>query len=162
MLKSMVFISLGSNLGNRTENLKNAIHFIELRLGAMIRQSSVYETKPWGKSDQPDFFNQVIQVDAEKSPEECLLILSTIEEQMGRKRKDKWGARLIDLDLLYVNDIIMDTEGLSLPHPGIPQRRFVLVPLAEIAPNFIHPQLQKSNQQLLKECSDLLEVKLKT
>jgi 2-amino-4-hydroxy-6-hydroxymethyldihydropteridine diphosphokinase len=161
MKKNEVFISLGSNLGDRAENLKTAIHAIELKVGAIVRQSSVYETKPWGKSNQPDFFNQVILVHSDLSPQDCLLLLSAVEEQMGRKREEKWGARIIDLDLLYVGDEVIHTEKLSLPHPGISQRRFVLVPLIEIAPDFVHPQLRKDHRQLLSECSDLLEVKLK-
>lgn len=159
MKNNKVFIAIGSNLGDRAENLKKAIREIELKLGAMIKQSSVYETKPWGKTNQPDFFNQVVLVHSNKSPEECLRILSNIEKQMGRKREEKWGTRIIDLDLLYVNGSIIQTEKLLLPHPGIAQRRFVLVPLVEIAPDFLHPLLQKNQWQLLNECPDLLEVK---
>lgn len=159
MKNKEVFIALGTNLGDRTENLKKAIHEIELKVGVIIKQSSVYETKPWGKTNQPDFYNQVILVHSNKTPEECLLTLSGIEKQMGRKRDEKWGARIIDLDLLYMNDSIIETDKLSLPHPGIAQRRFVLVPLVEIAPDFIHPLLQKNQRQLLNECPDLLEVK---
>jgi 2-amino-4-hydroxy-6-hydroxymethyldihydropteridine diphosphokinase len=161
MRKNEVYISLGSNLGNRTENLRKALHAIELHVGTIIKRSSVYETKPWGKSDQPDFFNQVIRVQSDISPENCLVRLSIIEQQMGRKREEKWGARIIDLDLLYANDTIIQTEQLTLPHPGIAQRRFVLVPLVEIDPDFIHPLLKKNQRQLLSECPDLLEVKLK-
>jgi len=161
MENNKVFIALGSNLGDRAENLKKAIHAIELKLGTVVRQSSVYETKPWGNIDQPDFFNQVILIHSNQSPEDCLLILSTIEKQMGRTRTEKWGARIIDLDLLYVDDAIIHTKKLSLPHPGIAQRRFVLVPLVEIAPDFVHPQLKKNQRQLLTECTDLLEVILK-
>jgi 2-amino-4-hydroxy-6-hydroxymethyldihydropteridine diphosphokinase len=159
MQEKEVFISLGSNIGDRAENLKKAIHSIELKMGAIVRQSSVYETKPWGYSNQPDFFNQVILIHSDKSPEDCLRSLSSIEDEMGRKRMEKWGKRLIDLDLLYVNDAIIHSEKLTLPHPGIAQRRFVLVPLVEIAPDFIHPQLKKHQRQLLAECADLLEVK---
>jgi 2-amino-4-hydroxy-6-hydroxymethyldihydropteridine diphosphokinase len=159
MQKKEVFISLGSNLGDRAENLKKAIHSIELNIGTIVRQSSVYETKPWGHSNQPDFFNQVILIHSDKSPEDCLRSLSDIEDEMGRKRGEKWGKRLIDLDLLYVDSNIIQSEKLTLPHPGISQRRFVLVPLVEIAHEFIHPQLQKNQRQLLTECADLLEVK---
>jgi len=159
MKKNEVYISLGSNLGDRIENLKEANHAIELNVGTIFRQSSIYETKPWGKSNQPDFLNQVIMVYSYKSPQECLLDLSAIENQLGRKRTEKWGARIIDLDLLYVDDVIIHTENLTLPHPGIPERRFVLEPLVEIAPDFVHPKLKKSHRQLLSECTDLLEVK---
>ena len=158
MTKNEVFISLGTNLGDRQENLKTAILEIASRLGTVVRQSSIYQTKPWGKNNQPDFLNQVIVVLSEKTPQDCLFILSSIEKQMGRKRFEKWDARIIDLDLLYVNDFIINTATLTLPHPGIPQRRFVLVPMVEIDPDFIHPQLQKSQKQLLDECTDLLDV----
>jgi 2-amino-4-hydroxy-6-hydroxymethyldihydropteridine diphosphokinase len=158
MIKNEVYISMGTNLGNRTENLKMAIRAIELQLGIIIKQSSIYETKPWGKADQPDFLNQVILIHSTKLPRDCMHILSAIENEMGRKREEKWGARIIDLDLLYVNESIIHTEELTLPHPGIPKRRFVLTPLAEIAPDFIHPELKKDQKTLLHECQDLLEV----
>lgn len=160
MKKKEVFISLGSNLGNRAENLKKAIQAIKLNVGDISRQSSIYETQPWGNSNQPDFLNQVILIHTDKSPEDCLKALSAIENQMGRKREEKWGTRIIDLDLLYVDDTIIESEELKLPHPGIAQRRFVLVPMAEIADDFIHPQIHKNQQQLLDECADVLEIKL--
>lgn len=137
-----------------------AIHAIGLTIGPIVRQSSVYETKPWGKTNQPDFFNQVILIHTTKSSEDCLLLLLAIEEQMGRKREEHWGARIIDLDLLYADDDIMETDRLTLPHPAIPQRKFVLVPLVEIAPEFLHPRLKKNQRQLLDKCPDELEVKL--
>jgi 2-amino-4-hydroxy-6-hydroxymethyldihydropteridine diphosphokinase len=160
MAKNQVFISLGTNLGDRIQNLKKAVHAIESNLGEIIKQSSLHESKPWGKSDQPDFLNQVILVQVDNTPQECLNKLSSIERQLGRKRDEKWGPRIIDLDLLYVNDQIFNTEKLILPHPGIPYRRFVLVPMAEIAPDFIHPYLLKNQKQLLEECMDTLEVKV--
>ncbi len=160
MKKNKVFISLGSNLGNRAENLKRAIHDIELNVGSIFRLSSVYETKPWGNNDQPDFLNQVIWVHSEEAPENCLQSLSAIEGQMGRQRTGKWGERIIDLDLLYVDDHIIQSENLILPHPGIALRRFVLIPLVEIDPHFIHPQLLLSQKELLRVCPDVLEVKV--
>lgn len=159
MANNQAFISLGTNLGNRSGNLKKAIQAIESNLGVIIKKSSVYETKPWGKLHQPDFLNQVILIMTDKTAQHCLLTLSSIENQMGRKRDEKWGARIIDLDLLYLDDAMIDSETLTLPHPGIPQRRFVLVPLVEIAPDFVHPRLQKNQQQLLDACTDSLEVK---
>ena len=154
-----VFISLGSNLGRREENLKQAIRSIELNIGSIETHSSVYETKPWGKSNQPDFLNQVILINTDMQPEDCLNKLSAIEIEIGRQRNEKWGARTIDLDLLYADGSIISTATLSLPHPGIAQRRFVLVPLVEIAPGFIHPIIKKNHRQLLDECTDNLEVK---
>jgi len=158
MKKKEVFISLGTNLGNRMENLKKAINKVELQLGELVKSSSVYETRPWGNANQPDFLNQVILIHGGQPAEYCLHALSSIEQQMGRTREEKWGARIIDLDLLYVDDQIIHTETVTLPHPGIPHRRFVLVPLVEIAPGFIHPQLKKSQRQLLQECTDRLDV----
>jgi len=152
------YISLGTNLGNRQKNLKTAILEIASKLGKVVKQSSVYETKPWGKHNQPDFLNQVILVHSDKTPQDGLYILSAIEKNMGRRRIKKWDARIIDLDLLYVNDLVINSETLTLPHPEIPRRRFVLVPLTEIDPDFIHPQLQKSQKQLLNECTDPLDV----
>jgi len=158
MEKRAVFISLGSNLGNRIENLKKAIHCIDEQLGEIIKTSSIYKTAPWGKSNQPDFLNQVVLIHSEKSPSDSLDILSSIEQHMGRRREEKWGARIIDLDLLYVDNEVHQTATLTLPHAGIPLRRFVLVPLVEIDPDFIHPLLKKNQLQLLTECTDKLEV----
>ncbi len=160
MRNNEVFIALGTNLGDRSENLRKAIREIELNVGVMIKQSSLYETKAWGKTNQPDFYNQVILINSNKTPEQCLYILSGIEQKMGRKRDEKWGARIIDLDLLYINAFIIETNKFTLPHPAIAQRRFVLIPLVEIAPDFIHPLLKKNQRQLLTECPDILEVKL--
>ena len=160
MAKNQIFISLGTNLGNRSEQLTTAMQAIEATLGTIIKQSSVYETKPWGISDQPDFLNQVILVHTDQSPMECLTRLSAIENKLGRKREEKWGARIIDLDLLYFNDAIIDTPKLILPHPGLAHRKFVLVPLVEIAADFIHPLLLKTQKQLLESCTDPLEVNL--
>lgn len=160
MAKNQVFISLGTNLGDRADNLKKAILAIESMLGALIEKSSIYETKPWGNTIQPDFLNQVIIIQSEKDPQACLHTLATIEKLLGRQREERWGARIIDLDLLYVDDAIINTDELILPHPGIRYRKFVLVPLVEIAPDYIHPQLLLNQHQLLDMCTDSLEVKL--
>ncbi len=153
-----VFISLGSNLGDRLTNLESAMQAIQANVGVVIRKSSIYETKPWGNVDQPDFFNQVIMIHTDKPAKDCLSLLLTIEKQMGRKREERWGARIIDLDLLYSDGDIIKTEQLTLPHPAIPQRRFVLVPLVEIASDFIHPELKINQGQLLADCPDRLDV----
>jgi 2-amino-4-hydroxy-6-hydroxymethyldihydropteridine diphosphokinase len=159
MKKQTAFLLLGANLGDRTSNLEKAAHLIEKRIGIITARSALYETKPWGKTDQPDFLNQVLQLKTEQSPEYLLKTALTIEHDMGRIRKEKWGARIIDIDLLYVGNQILNSENLTLPHPGIAQRRFVLEPLAELAPDFIHPALNKSHRQLLTECADTLIVK---
>lgn len=153
-----VFISLGTNLGKRAENLALAIKHIEQRVGLVLKKSSLYETKPWGKSDQPDFLNQVVIVKSTMLPDELLTTLLSIEQDMGRERKEKWGARIIDLDLLYAGDYVIHSAKLTVPHPAIAQRRFVLEPLAEIAPGFVHPVVKKTQQQLLADCEDKLPV----
>lgn len=153
-----VFISLGSNLGNRVENLKIAVNRLSTLLGSPTQASSFYETEPWGKSEQPHFINQVIRWKSHLSPTNLLRILLDVEHQLGRTRTEKWGARSIDLDLLYVGEQILNTPKLQLPHPGIPHRRFVLVPLTEIAPDLIHPILKLTHAQLLSRCPDNLTV----
>ena len=155
-----VYIGLGSNLGDRKVNLIGAIELISRRIGIILKQSSVYETKAWGITTQPNFLNQVILVSTKLSAQECLNNLAQIEQELGRVRTEKWGPRSIDLDLLYYDQEIIETLNLIVPHPGIADRKFVLIPLAEIAPDFVHPLLLKSNKQLLNECHDQLEVKL--
>lgn len=154
-----VFILLGSNLGNRKANLEKAALGIEKSVGMIKKRSSLYETKPWGKSDQPDFINQVLLVESNLPIESVLDGVLALEQDLGRKRGEKWGARVIDIDLLYANDRIIDSDKLTLPHPGIADRRFVLQPLVEIAPDFVHPILKKTNLQLLDQCFDPLLVK---
>jgi 2-amino-4-hydroxy-6-hydroxymethyldihydropteridine diphosphokinase len=158
MKKDRVFLLLGSNLGDRKSNLEKASRLIEKQIGIIRQRSSLYETKPWGKADQPDFINQVLLLTSKYTPEQVLKTALTIEQELGRVRNEPWGARLIDIDLLYVENQILNSTNLTLPHPGIAQRRFVLEPLAEIAPDFIHPLLHKSHQQLLTACADPLTV----
>jgi 2-amino-4-hydroxy-6-hydroxymethyldihydropteridine diphosphokinase len=160
MNTELAFIGLGSNQGNRGERLAVAVKLIQSALGDIIKQSSVYETKPWGNTSQPDFLNQVISVHTTLAPQACMQQLAAIENKLGRVRTEKWGPRIIDLDLLYYNQLVLHLAELQLPHSGIAQRKFVLIPLAEIAPDFIHPRLHKNHLQLLAECTDDLEVKL--
>jgi len=159
MKRYPVFIVLGSNLGNRKVNLEKAGLEIEKRLGIIKKSSSLYETQAWGKTDQPNFINQVLLVELNLPIENVLDCVLDIEQELGRKRVEKWGARIIDIDLLYAEDLIIDSDKLTLPHAGIADRRFVLQPLVEIAPDFMHPVLKKTNQQLLDLCSDKLLVK---
>lgn len=156
---NQTFLLLGSNLGDRASNLQKAIAFIDLHIGVVLKKSSVYETKPWGKSDQPDFLNLALIIKSLLSSEQILNHALLIEQKMGRNRKEKWGARLIDIDLLYVRNEIVNTANLTLPHPGITGRRFVLEPLVEIAPDFIHPTLKKTHTNLLGMCTDTLKVR---
>lgn len=154
----LILISLGSNLGDRCEALKKAKILLEEDGVRIQRASSVYQTQAFGKTDQPDFLNQVVAVETKLSPEELLKKLLEIETLMGRVRTEHWGQRMIDLDLLLYRDEIRNTADLTLPHPEIPKRRFVLVPMVEIAGHEVHPVLKKSLETLLRECPDRLVV----
>lgn len=154
MIRNHVFLLLGTNLGDRVSNLKSARANIEALIGVITKSSSLYSTAPWGIANQPDFYNQVVELTTTLNPLEVLRAALAIEEQMGRVRKSKWGPRLIDIDLLFYDDKIIDSSDLTLPHPGIPNRNFTLQPLIEIAPDYIHPSLNKSLTILLQECDD--------
>ncbi|MFC5409180.1 2-amino-4-hydroxy-6-hydroxymethyldihydropteridine diphosphokinase [Larkinella bovis] len=158
MTTHTVFLLLGANLGDRAATLHRALETIRIDLGPVLEQSALYETAAWGITDQPAFLNQVLKVLSVFPPEEILQKTQAIENRLGRIRREKWGSRLIDIDLLYVDDHIQRSETLILPHPFLHERRFTLVPLTEIAPAFIHPVLRKTNQQLLAECPDTGEV----
>ncbi|MDB4925423.1 2-amino-4-hydroxy-6-hydroxymethyldihydropteridine diphosphokinase [Mucilaginibacter sp.] len=154
-----VFLLLGSNLGDRKLFLQQAIRHIEYDIAPTIKISSVYETQSWGKSDEPDYLNLVIELQTELSAQTILEKILAIENVMGRKREEKWGPRIIDIDILYYNAAIIDEPGLQVPHPELHNRRFTLEPLAEIAPDLIHPVLHKSSLQLKKDLKDNLIVK---
>ena len=154
-----VYLLTGGNIGNRLEYLSRAKEQIEKRCGSILKESSVYETAAWGKEDQGAFLNQVLKIETTLQPGELLKTILEIEEYLGRKRELKYGPRTIDIDILFFNGEIINHEGLKIPHPQMQNRRFVLVPLNEIAPGKIHPVFQKPVSQLLDECPDLLEVK---
>jgi 2-amino-4-hydroxy-6-hydroxymethyldihydropteridine diphosphokinase len=149
-----VFLLLGSNLGDRPQVLAAAREMIAGQAGSIVNQSAIYETEPWGITDQPAFLNQVLEITTSLLPEDLLRIILNIEHDLGRIRYERWGARVIDIDILYFGQTIMDSARLTLPHPRIQDRRFVLAPLAEIAPGFIHPLLQKTTSKLLEQCPD--------
>ena len=157
-MSDRIYLLLGSNEGDPVVNLKTAREHIAKSVGRVAACSSLYRSAAWGMRDQPDFLNQVIEVTSAYSPEALLEKILHIERQMGRVRREKWGPRLIDIDLLFHGNKIVTTETLMLPHPGIPQRRFTLEPLAEIAPGFLHPVLKKTVADLLRECGDTLAV----
>jgi 2-amino-4-hydroxy-6-hydroxymethyldihydropteridine diphosphokinase len=152
MNSNIVFIALGTNLGNREENIKKAILKVgELPQTLIAATSSIIDTKPIGKTNQPDFLNCVIKIKTSFTPEELLYELQKIEKEMGRIRKEKWGPRIIDLDILFFNDNIIETEKLTIPHPEILNRKFVLQLMNEIAPEFVHPIEKKTIEQLYAE-----------
>ncbi|MFD2871148.1 2-amino-4-hydroxy-6-hydroxymethyldihydropteridine diphosphokinase [Mucilaginibacter ximonensis] len=154
-----VFLLLGSNLGDRKEYLQQAIMHISYDISPDIRISSVYETESWGKTDEPDYLNMVIEVKTSLPAQTVLERILNIEKVMGRVREEKWGSRTIDIDILYYNAEVIDVPGLHIPHPQLHNRKFTLAPLVELAPDFIHPVLKKSNLQLKIELRDGLIVK---
>jgi len=156
------FLLTGGNLGDRIKNLELCSFLVEKACGKIIRRSSVYETAAWGNIDQPDYLNQVLLVDTAFSPEHLLRILLSVEKDMGRYRGEKYGPRIIDIDILLYNDEVINESMLKIPHPRMQDRRFVLEPMNEIAPAKVHPLLQKTMHELLLECSDPLAVNKKS
>ncbi|MFM7856882.1 MAG: 2-amino-4-hydroxy-6-hydroxymethyldihydropteridine diphosphokinase [Flammeovirgaceae bacterium] len=157
-MESNVFILLGSNLGDKAALLTEATTTLEAQVGTVLQASAVYQTAAWGNQQQPDFLNQVLRLSTSLTPHVLLEKILLIEEQMGRKRTGRWAARTIDIDLLYYGQEVIDSPNLTLPHPAIADRKFTLIPLAEIAPDFVHPIFKKTNKALLIACVDTLEV----
>jgi 2-amino-4-hydroxy-6-hydroxymethyldihydropteridine diphosphokinase len=153
-----IFLLLGSNLGQPLANLRDASKKIERDAGKIWMRSSVYKSAAWGVPEQPDFYNQVLQIQSEHPPEILLQKLLHIEKAMGRLRLEKWGPRLIDIDILFYGQETRNTPSLQIPHPGIPERKFTLIPLVEIAGNWQHPVSKKSMSALLEQCTDTLRV----
>jgi 2-amino-4-hydroxy-6-hydroxymethyldihydropteridine diphosphokinase len=154
-----VYLLLGSNLENRGLMLDRARQLIRTRIGPIIAVSSIYESTPWGFSDNHLFLNQVLEVETSLSSGLLLDVILGIEQELGRVREGKgYNSRLIDIDILFYNDDIIDNHRLTVPHPRIPERRFALLPLHEVNATLVHPVLNKSIRVLLEECSDQLEV----
>ena len=153
-------VLLGGNIGDRVEFLHKSKIEIAQRCGSLSKISSIYQTKAWGVEDQQDFLNQVVIVSSTLMPNKFLAEVLQIELDLGRVRYQKWGERVIDIDILFIDDLIIGEEHLKVPHPFLQNRRFTLVPLVEIDGARLHPIIKKSNAQLLKECSDQLEVNL--
>jgi 2-amino-4-hydroxy-6-hydroxymethyldihydropteridine diphosphokinase len=153
-----VFILLGSNMGKRKNFLSKAKKLINAGAGAITIESSIYETAAWGNTNQQAFLNQVVVIKTQLEPDELMQTLLQIEVQLGRVRTKKFGPRTIDLDILFYGTQILKTKLVTIPHPAIQDRRFVLVPLAELSPRKIHPVYKQTVAQLLKICTDNLAV----
>ena len=157
-----VYLLIGGNMGDRMANLRLAMEAIEKEIGPIQQMSSIYETAAWGNTQQPDFLNQAQLVHTHWDASKVMTCLLTIEKQMGRERSVPMGPRTIDLDIIYFNEEILDLPTLTIPHPRLAERKFVLLPLTEIAPAYMHPVYNKSNACLLKECGDSLAVQKKS
>ena len=155
------YLLTGGNMGNREHNLQQAAAFIQQYCGKIVASSSLYETEAWGITDQPAFYNQALILQTDLSPAALMQQLLEIELRMGRTRTVKMGPRIIDLDILLIDDLIESSDLLILPHPALTQRRFALLPLAEIAPDLMHPIEKKTIHTLLEICTDLLNVQKK-
>ena len=155
------YLLIGGNLGDRAAYLQLAVKHIEALCGKITSSSSIYETAAWGNTNQPAFYNQAIQLMTQMAPEDLLEQLLAIELEMGRVRSQKYGPRTIDLDILMIDDKVLDTPNLTIPHPQLQHRRFALLPLAEIAPSLRHPVFDKTVSELLDNCTDTLDVQKK-
>ena len=150
-----VFLGIGGNIGNKQQNFTKVEDLIEKRLGKILLKSSVYETPPWGFNAEENFWNQVLLIETKFLAEELLWRTKEIEDQFYRQERDvRYSSREMDIDMLYYDDIFMETDKLILPHPRLHQRKFVLVPLVEIAPDFKHPLFRLTSMQMLENCKD--------
>jgi 2-amino-4-hydroxy-6-hydroxymethyldihydropteridine diphosphokinase len=154
-----VYLIIGGNLGDREHNLEQARDLLAIFAGDISKASGIYETAAWGKTDQPAFLNQALRLQTALTPRKLLQTILKIEKTLGRKREEKYGPRLIDIDILLYNQEIVEEEGLSIPHPEMQQRKFVLLPLAEIAGKITHPISQTTIAEMLSGCGDTLNVK---
>jgi 2-amino-4-hydroxy-6-hydroxymethyldihydropteridine diphosphokinase len=156
---SRAVLLLGSNQGNRKANLSVAINRIGGEAGQVYRESRIYETAAWGDTSQDSYYNQVVIIETELEAGRLMQTLLFIEKEMGRTRVRKWEPRIIDIDILYFNDAVINEKDLVIPHPLLHERKFTLIPLAEVLPEFIHPVLKKNTLKLLAICTDSGEVK---
>jgi 2-amino-4-hydroxy-6-hydroxymethyldihydropteridine diphosphokinase len=152
------YLLIGGNLGDRLAYLKSACDKIQQKGINILRKSSVYETAAWGITDQPSFLNQVLEIETTEKPIRLLEELLSIEKSLGRERAEKNGARTIDIDILYFGEEIINLPGLKIPHERIPIRKFVLIPLFEMIPEFLDPKTEKTIAAMLKDCEDELTV----
>ncbi|MFP4024082.1 MAG: 2-amino-4-hydroxy-6-hydroxymethyldihydropteridine diphosphokinase [Thiohalospira sp.] len=161
MAMKKVILLLGGNLGDRAYYIDNARQMIEKKMGKILQSSSVYESAPWGFSSKNNFFNQVLVVNTSLTPNQILENIWQIEKKLGRERTEKaYSSRTIDIDILFYENEIIDKPGLIVPHKHLHERRFTLIPLAEILPGWIHPGFNQSVKKLLENCEDKSEVKI--
>jgi 2-amino-4-hydroxy-6-hydroxymethyldihydropteridine diphosphokinase len=152
------YLLIGGNLGDRKQNLAQAISLINDQCGLVITSSSIYETAAWGKTDQPSFLNQALKISTRLNARQLIRRILRIEKNMGRIRAEKLGPRIIDIDIIFFEGEIHNLRFLQVPHPQMQHRKFVLMPLVEINPSLYHPVLKKTISHLLKECTDKLDV----
>ncbi len=165
MASESVFVLFGSNLGDRQLLVNQACKIVEERCGKINAQSCFYETEPWGFKSEHWFLNKVVEITTSLSPDVMMRTLLEIESELGRDRVGRhegYVSRPMDIDILYYGSQIIDTQLIKVPHPRLHQRRFTLMPLCDIAPDFVHPILKKTNRQLLDECTDSGIVFVKT
>ena len=163
MASESVFILLGSNLGERQLLVNQACGMIEERCGKIVSKSRLYESEPWGFKSEHWFLNMVVEITTSLLPDELMKLLLSIEKDLGRDRATPhtgYVSRPIDLDILYYGKNIIDTQMVTAPHPRLHLRRFTLLPLCDIAPDFVHPVMKKSNRQLLEMCNDTCKVNI--
>lgn len=154
------YIALGANLSNRFTQIEKAKRLIDVHIGPIIKESSLYNTEPWGELDQEDFLNQCILIRTSFPPNRLIKECQRIENYLGKVKTTKYGPRSIDIDILMIDQLIVNVDGLAVPHPKLHERNFVLIPLAQIAETVIHPILHKSINQLAAACIDHGKVEL--
>jgi len=152
------YLLLGSNLGDRAALLHNAVQHLAATAGPVEAASALYETAAWGLADQPAYLNQAVRLRTSLAPAALLAACLATEQQAGRTRRIRWDARTLDVDILLYDDLVLDSPQLQIPHPRLPERRFALVPLAEIAAGVMHPALHQTVTELLAACADALAV----
>ena len=153
-----IFLQLGSNMGDRNAYLQKARKLITEKIGMIKKRSRIDESVPWGIENQNNYLNQVLELKSKFTVDEVLQKILDIENKIGRIRNEKWGERIIDIDILFYNDLIIEKEGLCIPHIHLHNRKFVLTPLHEISPDYVHPKYRKKVSELMQECKDTEKV----